>query len=98
MKVMDFLDTKGDAWGIKYYNADYKVYTPSLQDNIVKIKFLNNGKSGCYHIFTDSVKDVEVDNMTIADIKKYCKEDADCGNCVIHEFCLNNFCVIPRAW
>lgn len=98
MKVMDFLDTKGDAWGIKYYNAVYNEYTPCLQDNIIKIKFLKSDKSGSYHIYTDSDKDVTIDKMTISDIKKYCAQATDCERCLIHEFCLNAFCVIPRKW
>lgn len=98
MKVMDFLDTKGDAWGIKYYNAVYNEYTPCLQDNIIKIKFLKSGESGGYHIYTDSDKDVEVDKMTISDIKKYCVNIVDCRECAIKEFCTKSFNLMPRKW
>lgn len=98
MKVMDFLNTKGDAWGIKYYNAAYMVYTPSLQDNIIKIKFLKDGESGCYHIFTDSVKDVKADNMRLSDIKRYCARTMDCKQCIIKTFCDNNFKTLPNRW
>lgn len=100
MKVIDFLQLKNDNYGVIYYNTFSVEYTPNPNDNITGIAFHKSDVSGksTYHIFTDSVNEVKVDNMKIADIKKYCKEKTLCEHCEIHEFCLNNFCIIPRKW
>lgn len=98
MKVIDFLNIKDDAWGIMYFNSIGKQYVPSLQDNIVKIKFLKNDESGKYNIYTDSNKDIIIDCLTIDEVKKYCTQVIDCRECVIKEFCTKSFNLIPRKW
>lgn len=99
MKVIDFLQLKNDTYGVRYFNNFSIEYTPSPDDNIAGISFHKSDVSGKseYHIFTDSVKNVKIDNMTIGNIKRYCKETV-CEQCPIHEFCLNAFSVIPRKW
>lgn len=98
MKVMDFLDVKGDAWGIKYYNSILNEYEPSLQDTIKSVRFLKSGESGAYHVYTDSLKDFNIDNVSIADVKKYCAQTMDCKQCVIREFCNKNIKTCPNKW
>lgn len=98
MKVQDFLDIKGDNWGIKYYNSIHHEYEPNLQDGIVSVKFFKNGESGEYQVYTDSVKNCNVDNMSIGEIKKYCTDTVDCRKCGIKEFCEKSFGLMPRKW
>lgn len=100
MKVQDFLDIKSDGWSVKYFNKDKEEYVPSLQDNIIAIKFSKSDADSVpmYQVFTDAEPPIRVADLTIDNIKSYCNEITNCKKCKLASFCKENFMTPPDIW